>query len=317
MQTLYIINDNKICHKSNYDTLVLKPRAYDSFVSVNPCNDENWISTDLFKFRLWAERNKKHVIGNCSYNQIPMYSLFCDELIITKHFFQNWYDHSGSYSKVEKIVKKNYIDIEYKRDFFQNISDQEAATEFTNKKIYILKSVYDKFILDDIKYKNVIICELKYRTNQKMKNKICSAKHILKNELHCYNKNNLIQKRIMEVSTQNHYMSYQILGSLLKNWQFLCCGGSSNLMCVLPIKSLFYCDYTMNNSVQTIIQKIYNNLFGFKEKIAFGFHPDSSKLDTFFNIEQTNVLSELMRDMKFQIIEDDDKTEVKKRKIFL
>ena len=318
MQTLLIINDNKICQEYDHDKLIIKPQIYDEFVSVNPCSNENWISTDLFKFRLWAERNKKHVIGNCCYNQIPLYSLFCDELIITKSFFQNWYDHAGSYSKIKKIVGgKNYIDIEYKRDFFQNISDEDAASNFTNKEIYILKSAYDKFIFDDINYKDIIICELKDRTDQRMKDKICSTKNMFKNKLYCYDKKHKIQKHIMELSTQNHYMSYQILGSLLKNWQFLCCGGSSNLMCVLPIKSLFYNDFTMNNSVQTIIQKIYNNLFGFKGKIAFGYHPDNSKLDTVFNIEQITVLSELMRDMEFEIIEDSDKREVKKRKLFL
>ncbi len=62
-----------------------------------------------------------------------------------------------------------------------------------------------------------------------------------------------------------HYMGIQFLASWLKNWTFICIGGSANLFSIVPVKGLILFDTWFNNSstevcLRGLAQRRYGSL---------------------------------------------------------
>lgn len=228
----------------------IKPKVFESQIVVSPCWDEHWISTDLFKFRIWAEREQKHVIGICSHNQIPHFSLFCDELKIVKSN-PNWYEGlRTTYSNVINQKTENIEEGPLRKEFTQ-ISDEEVIERFKNREISILKSVYNDFFKLDLP-SNVVVVEAKARCDYLSHIKSMNLPYMI-------GVDHQFQKELLGKLGNKNYMTIQILASNFLNWQFLCCEGSSNLLGVLPVKTLVLSDRTIDRSFINIVRGINKN----------------------------------------------------------
>lgn len=228
------------------NSIKLNPRVFDHTIQISPCGMEHWISTDLFKFRIYAEQQKWHVVGFCPKNYIPHYSLFCDEIVIVK-------DRPGLYVGFSvngfPTGRKDIKNIEDKnlspRKEFQQIPDEEAIARFKHRKIYLLRSVYEKFLSLDLPADKVV-CEIKEGDPLR---EVVGAMNLPMALGVDYE----YQRGLLRNIGCDNYMSTQILASKHLNWQFLCAGGSSNLFSVIPAKTIYLQDQTLNHSVAAIV----------------------------------------------------------------
>jgi ribosomal protein S15P/S13E len=243
------------------DVIEINPRVHSDDIIVSPCSVEHWISTDLFKFRIHAERQKLHVIGKCHVNQVPLYSLFCDEITLVDAT-PTWYDEGSATGNNNKVIRcgENHIDIEagpYRDEFMAAVTEQEVIDRFHFRKVYLLKSAYEKF--QEVKNQlpqDVIIVEYKIGfVGANIMN--------LKEHLPAIGADHKFQRNLVEMVGIDNYMTTQIMGSNFLNWQFLCYGGSSNLLCVLPVKALAFQDPTLNESVEKVIRGFAKKRHGF------------------------------------------------------
>jgi hypothetical protein len=281
--TFVVLPDSEIKPWSEtLNSITINLRIHSDEIKVSPCANEHWISTDLFKFRLWAEQEQKHVIGFCAKNQIPLYSLFCDEIVLISAkpvWYQKGHDSWNGLSFWDRYP--NYIvDIEHGpiREQFEQISNQEVIDRFSYSKIYFLESAYNKFlVIKDSLPIDVMVAEFK-------------SGHILDTATFTsvVGLDYVFQRDLIDKVSVDDYMSAQILGSRLLNWQFLCWGGSSNLMCVLPVQAIALKDQTIFHSVEAIIRgftkvRQQTQLFPYINHI-----PDITQLTTAFNYFSEN-----------------------------
>jgi len=238
-------NDEIKPHTHSLGKLNIRPRVHARELVVSPCNYEHWISTDLFKFRLYAERQELHVIGICSFNQIPLFSLFCDEVILIEAK-PTWYINDGVTinGARHRMKYQNIEDSPLRREFARIISDEEVVERFAYRTVYFLQSAYDVFlgVQKELPSDRIVV---EYKEVKNGKPKIVSD--LLLGE------DRQFQKDLIAQIGHDNYMTVQIMASAYLNWQFLCLGGSSNLMCVLPVKSLCFRDRTINYSVEKIV----------------------------------------------------------------
>lgn len=231
---------------AEFKSLAIQPRHHEQDIVVSPCGAEHWISTDLFKFRIYAERQQWHVTGLCPKNQIPLFSQFCDEIVIVDDN-PCWYDLATSNGSLVSHLHEQQVNIEaggLRSRFSTAVSDQEVIDRFKTKEVVILRSSYDLF--RSIKHElpsKVIVVEYKKEHNRRNLNGIDTI-----------GSDHRFQRELIQKIGKDNYMAIQILASNFLNWQFMCSGGSSNLMCVLPVKYLFLKDSTINQSVETIVK---------------------------------------------------------------
>lgn len=231
-----------------------RPRQFEKEICVNPCMDEHWISTDLFKFKLYAEQIERHVIGFCSQNQIPHFSLFCDEVVLLKSN-PTWYQ--GDYTGHGNIMPNGYnlTDIEnpdgIRADFSRVISDEAVIKRFSNREISILKSDYELFESLELP-NNIIVMEVKDRCYCRSQ-----LQKIFKSHLPVVGLNRDFQTELLKRVSAKSYMAIQILASNYLNWQFICCEGSSNLMGVLPVKTLLLSEQLITHSFANIVHGLH------------------------------------------------------------
>jgi len=247
----YVIQPSEF---SELGRLFINPRIHQKFTIVAPCWVEHWISTDLFKYRLSIERQGVHVIGACSINQIPQFSLFCDEIVLMPAD-PIWYQKvTANRINLRNITKHPcFVNIErcqqlngvrgVRDDFAEEISDKEVIARFACKKIFILQSAYDKFmIIKQHLPTNIAIAEINWKPPIKFE-----AEWLV-------GVDQKFQKDLIERVGCDSYMSTQILGSHFLNWQFICEGGSANLMSTLPIKTISLLDHIFTTSTKNIIR---------------------------------------------------------------
>ncbi|RDJ35381.1 MAG: hypothetical protein DWQ19_11235 [Crenarchaeota archaeon] len=233
--------------------LKINDRIYDKNIIVSPCAAEHWISTDLFKFRLYCQKKQIHVTGVCPINQIPLFSLFSDDIAIVEDN-PSWYEykHATTNGSSVKKISDDHVDIEngnFRTVFSSEISDDEVIENYKQKTVCILKSAYDLF--RKIKHElssGIIVIECKQEFKYALKR--CLSNEDLPISGFDYS----FQKDLLDKVGKENYMSTQILASNFLNWQYICYGGASNLMCVLPVKYLVLRDPTLNNSVIKIVQ---------------------------------------------------------------
>jgi len=71
-----------------------------------------------------------------------------------------------------------------------------------------------------------------------------------------------IQREMLRRATYHHYMAFQILCSQLSRWIYICCGGSANLMCVIPVRVLWFGEQMLNRTVTAIIRGVAKRQYG-------------------------------------------------------
>ena len=132
------------------------------------------------------------------------------------------------------------------RKEFQQIPDDEVIARFKHRKIYILRSAYDKFLSLNLPTDRVV-CEIK--DGNPLRKSISEM-----NLPMAIGVDYSYQRGLLTEGGPNNYMTIQILASKYLNWQFLCAGGSSNLFSVIPAKTIYLHDQTLNKSVAAIVK---------------------------------------------------------------
>ena len=245
------------------NSLIINQRIHDKQIVVTPCHSEHWISTDLFKFRIYCDKNEMHVIGICSRNQIPMYSIFCDEiwLVRSKPRWYSGHTLNGIHVRGRFRKRTDYCDIEqgeFRRKFMLAISDEEVVDRFSDSVMYFLESGWKKFSsLREKLPTNVVMSEIKSASRVVREPHLESGKKCFRGleKIPFVGIDQQFQISLVEKTGIDHYMTVQIMASNFLNWQFFCLGGSSNLMCILPVRLLFMNDHRcVNESVGNIVR---------------------------------------------------------------
>ena len=261
------------------NSLIINQRIHDKQIVVNPCHSEHWISTDLFKFRIYCDKNEMHVIGICSRNQIPMYSIFCDEIRLVGSE-PKWYSgvtRNGVHVEVRFRKHTDYCNIqqgEFRRKFMLAISDEEVVDRFSDSVMYFLESGWKKFSsLREKLPTNVVMSEIKSVSRFVREPYLESGKKCFRGleQIPFAGIDHQFQRSLVEKTGIDHYMTVQIMASNFLNWQFFCVGGSSNLMCILPVRVFSLFDQLLCPSVINVVRGLALRKHGIEDLPHFDY----------------------------------------------
>jgi hypothetical protein len=256
----------------------LNQKKYKNYVFVSMHAIENTNNIEVLKFALWCRKNDIKITIYGLLNQLPLFSIFADSLILQSK--NNWSsdiypNEIGEYCGTHYSQENLFESIGQKIKFDQvmnlsrtiddwpmllsvaerTISDDEVVDNFAFPDIYIRKEAYDKY--EKIKsegliQKNLIMCEVKLTGG-------CGGDHLLsifKEKTKdfplpiCFDLD--FRKLLCQKSDQD-YMSVQLLCSIQDNWMWITYGGSSNIFPFFPIKILSisdaYCQYDLTRKL--------------------------------------------------------------------
>lgn len=308
MTTISLIPDDDIAEVAitkndvtkNFSIIDFNPdKKFDHEIVVTPHYMENYGNVIFWKLKLFCEKNNIKLTSFGLLNQLPVFSIFSDKMILQNRAnlgqiyqgpsmvgaekdFINLLTNA-EYSEVRTMWKnhilvmnppknsRKYKMLQKSMPYYvaaaKEISDEQVAERFSNLNVFIRESSLKLFHKLKIP-KNLIVCEFKTCLLGQQKVHLYPVhKWIVENKdkfiypLVGINRN--FQKKMLS-GCGNHYMSIQILASLLNNWQFMCQGGSANLMSILPVKSLLFNEQWINPSasVRNILRMIYRNRLG-------------------------------------------------------
>jgi hypothetical protein len=266
-----IINDKNIKKIFNFrnweknEYLFFKEDSYEDFkdeIVIAPAAIEHYNLYEYLKLKIYCDLNKIKIIGFGNLNQFPYLSIFCHEFIMVKNkleFYDGDFTKVGAGSKIIEVDPK-FCNVLRKSDkcswIFKHsqekISNNEVIDIFFNLKICIRQSSLNTYYdLIEKKYlkKDKISCQISTTCGPgpvgiKLTNYIIENKN--KFDLDFFNIDYTpCKKHLLKVG--HHFMSHQILLSVLSNWQFISCGGSASLLTVIPTKLLCALDRNYNN----------------------------------------------------------------------
>ena len=250
--------------------LRLRPCEYKSNILISPHRHENRISTDILKFRLYCLRHSIKITSYGSMNQLPFLGIFSDEVILETNskLSEDMYNDSiltgngvvgdpGPYAKQGTKL----IDVErghMRREACHEITDDETVDYFGSMDLFIRESSYRLF------------------------RKLTHARVLPRN---CFWAEILITKKLRREMTKypyhrpvvgldrsfqqslldahhDHFMSLQVLTSLLNNVLFLCGGGSANLFVVVPVLAVAMVEQLLHPPVQNVYRKLAERRHG-------------------------------------------------------
>lgn len=261
--TVKIIPDENFEHPKTYWpiqpgdiwTIDLTKKNYDKEVVIFPHRKENENNTFLLKLKVYCEKHKIGIVSKGDLNQFPLLSLFSDKLILDAGSnLRGMYVGGSSY----RCRLKHRPDSQEIFNAAKTIDDDEVVSYFKSMTIFVRESSYDLFNKSDLP-ENVAIAEIRNGNTQQ--------RRIIRDntEFPILGLDYKFQQSLLE-KVGHHYMSFQVLGGLLKNWKFICGGGSANLFCLLPVTSLILSEAKnmFTPSTQNIIRNLsvarYGNL---------------------------------------------------------
>lgn len=259
---------NHYCYRINH-----VPRSRSIIATM--CQVENVTNLEILKFALWCRKNDTKLTMYGFLNQLPLFSVFADEVILqdspqwaTDLYAQNpnsvttYYTHR-IFSNFNGIELDHPAEEDKWPDFLtiadKEISDDEVAEQFKYPLIHIRQNAidaYDKLSAGGIIKKNLIMCEVK--TDH------CGGNHLLSifdNATKNYPlpiSYDLPLKLKLSSAAGQDYMSVQLLASALSNWMWICYGGSSSIFPFFPVKILSLSDAYCRHKT---IRKLFNARF--------------------------------------------------------
>lgn len=271
-------------------------KKYAREIIISPHHRENYGNTGFLKLKAYCDLYDIKLTSFGLLNQLPVFSVFSDKVILQDddHALNNLY-HGASTAGADKsfiplLSEAQYVEVytpftQYvaimncthevqDRPFMtaaaKKISDEETAQLFADTPVAIRQSsleLFDSMTLPS----NVIICEFKPSQGPKLRpgddpNPIVNwvkkrSKYLA---LPVIGLDREFQKNLLQ-QVKSHYMSIQILGSIFNNWNYMCYGGSSNLMCILPpmkVLTLFDFWINTNDSTKNTIQRMSEIRYG-------------------------------------------------------
>ena len=220
---------------------------------------EHFSNTDSFISRMNHENKGIKVHIYCAMNQLPLMSLLGDVLYLDENVKLPIYNGATMWNyQFRKFININSNKAQrVEQNFYHKKIDlYKVAERFSHAPVFIRQSSFDIFNQLELP-KNIICSEVKFSSIEKK---------LLNDFPEMHGVRYKFQKEILE-KTGHHYMSIQILASLILNWSFICVGGSANLMSLLPVKSLLMCsqEFGLKGSYREtvpITRKIYKNRYG-------------------------------------------------------
>lgn len=270
-------------------------KKFNREIIIAPHHRENYGNTGFLKLKAYCDRYNIKITSFGLLNQLPVFSIFSDKVILQNDdaALNNLY-HGASTAGADKsfiplLSKAMYAEVytpftQYvaimnqtanieDRPFMmaaaKTISDEETAEMFAHANVYIRQSSYELFHTLKLP-SNVIVCEFKPAIGPKLRpgddpnpivNWVKKRGKYLSFPITGLDKE--FQKKLLN-EVGSHYMSIQIMASLINNWIFMCYGGSSNLMCLLPVKCLTMFDFWINTnpSTQNTIRRMAELRYG-------------------------------------------------------
>lgn len=227
------------------------------FVSIAPSKNENYGHYGWWRAKLAAEKLGYEVRAYTHMNQLPLAYPMADVLFLCcrdDYVRKMYIPHNDTLAETyhwhplqnEIMCKSDYINLHHEPSAaaFElanvPVTDEEIAEKFFKPKLHIRKSTYDLFNSLDLP-SDIIVCELRadelnhwHGQEQDQMRRIYLNKPI-------FGIDQEWQRNIIS-QVGDHWLGIQVLGSLLKNWLFVCVGGSANLHMMLPTRCLFLKD---------------------------------------------------------------------------
>lgn len=236
-------------------TLDVNLGEWEKKIIIQPHFGENEHNTELFKLKLYCERNNIKVIAKGRLNQLPMLSQIADRVILDEYSnMQSIYITTSHYKSRGRKIPGNGID-EWKEKF-SKVSDEDVVERFKSTTLCIRRSSYEFFMKSNLP-KDITIAEVRL-LNKQQKHHIQNHAPMEVTGLNYEFQIPLVQK------AGHHYMSVQVLGSLINHWSFLCGGGSANLLCLLPVNWLLLseCGKMFRPSTRNIMRLMAQKRYG-------------------------------------------------------
>lgn len=273
--------------KINFSILELNPhKEYDKEIVIAPHHRENYGNVNFWKLKLYCDRHRIKLTSYGTLNQLPVFSLFSDKVIL-----QNDHNLSQLYTPVslagarksflKHLTTAEYAEVKIKWKQYnilmnpgpkprpawhmvnrlvpylgasvREITNEEVISRFWNPTVCIREETYNKYreLVKEGLPNHIVCAEFKGSTPE-------TKSWVSKLSLPMMGMDRNFQKNWLK-KTGNHYMGVQILASAYSNWIFACRGGSSNLMIILPVKTILLDDdwISPNKNVRRIAQGVY------------------------------------------------------------
>lgn len=281
----------------NFSILDINPeKEYTKEIIITPHFRENYGNIGFLKLKLYCDKHKIKLTSYGLLNQLPVFSVFSDRVILheNKEALQKLYQGvsvSGGNKKFISVLSnaeysevymtfQNYIKLMnpekgvadhnciYLERAVKEISNEEVASHFHTPAVLITETAYKVFQKLDLPH-NVIMCEFKPTMGPNSKRNFSKPiidwvyEHETRLSLPIMGIDRNFQNNLLQ-QVQSNFMSIQILASLINKWFFMCFGGSSNLMCLLPVYNMTLYDFWLNGntSVLNAIQKMSELRYG-------------------------------------------------------
>jgi hypothetical protein len=255
-----IIDDDLIFKQKKFSRLILNNKKTQVCITINPFSVEHYNDIDLFNIKIYCDKNNIKLKVLSTMNYLPVNSQFADELILLEHFnhLEKLYHENDRFSSLNaKIFDRknwpNFLETDFYQvdknrlnrkskdstgmidDIYKNVSNYEIQDFIKNKTVFIRKSSYDLFKkkIKDLP-RNIMLAEIK---------------NIFKALIETLKNQNIIKVPILGLDykfqknlineVKNHYMAFQILGSIFLNWKIIAVGGSARLFSMLPTNNNF------------------------------------------------------------------------------
>lgn len=237
---------------------------------------EHYNNLELLKFALMCKRYSTKITVYTNINEFPLVSTFADAAILYPGKTDEVYRHITRYEHDRKIVGKLFDQfvssphglhdaIGLSRTQKENwpllleiaedqISDEEVVEKFSFPEIHIRESAYIKYkqIKNQLK-ENAIVCEVKVSEQKPLgydtgENFLSSLERNTKDFALEIIKDKSENAWLANICGHD-YMGVQIICSFLKNWMWICYGGSCNIFPFFPVKILSMTDQTICESL--------------------------------------------------------------------
>ena len=298
-----IINDSEmekieIDDQKFYTFDITNKKNYSKEIIITPHFRENYGNIGFMKLKLYCEKNNIKVTSFGLLNQLPLFSIFSDAVILhdKPRALANIYQgpsvaganlrnmkyfidlYGAQYENIAYMKCGEYVDLMNGGPKAPDptrcplltkacgLKDEEVIERFYEQPVYLRQSTIDFFDKLELP-EDIIMCEIKADRNGASQASKIFINWIEENRqniklplMGIYNDD---QKKLVE-KCDNHYIGVQILASLKKNWFFMCYGGSSNLFSLLPTKTLLLYDHWLNSNLSTerVVKGIYNKRYG-------------------------------------------------------
>ena len=246
------------------------------FISISPAQNENYAHYGWWKLKIAAEETGRQVRAYTNINMLPLAYPMADTLFLTtdKAYVRKMYqENSETGAEVhrlcnlenEVICSGGEVETKYKPNALKHTmyrtSENIKASELIDRfrpRLYVRQSTYDLFQQLDLPEK-VIMCEIREDHVNHWNGQARMQMRDLKFDRPVIGIDQNWQREMI-AKVGSHWLGIQVLGSLLKDWLYVCEGGSANLHTLLPTRCIYLKDQKLR--CDGIIRKMAEQRYG-------------------------------------------------------